>query len=109
MKVKVTEQGVVIPKELLEGAEEVEICQENGFILIKPTLKSDLILELGKNLVGGGVTDASQKHDDRNQNYLEHQNKNDTSDANPDPLADFIGAVYHGALAQNTDRELYES
>ena len=109
MKVKVTEQGVVIPKELLEGAEEVEICQENGLILIKPTLKVDPILGLGKNPVVSGVTDALQKHDERNQNHLEHQNKKDTSDANPDPLADFIGAVSHGALAQNTDRELYES
>ncbi len=52
----------------------------------------------------------SQNHNfQRNQNHLEHQKKNDTSDANPDPLADFIGAVSHGALAQNTDRELYES
>lgn len=63
MKVKVTEQGVVIPKELLEGAEEVEICQENGLILIKPTLMRDPILGLGKNPVVGGITDASEGHD----------------------------------------------
>ena len=83
MKVKVTEQGVVIPKELLEGLEEVEICQEEGLIIVKPSL--------------------------RNQSNLEQRNKNNGSDAKADPLDDFIGAVSHGSLAQNLDRELYES
>ena len=83
MKVKVTEKGIVIPKELLEGLEEVEICQEEGLIIVKPSL--------------------------RNQKDLEQRNKNDRSDAQADPLDDFIGAVSHGSLAQNLDRELYES
>ncbi len=29
------------------------------------------------------------------------------SDSQVDPLSEFIGAVHHGSLAQNIDRELY--
>lgn len=63
MKAKVTEQGVVIPKEFLEGVEEVEISEENGLILVRPSSESDPILELGKHPVVCGVTDASENHD----------------------------------------------
>lgn len=63
MKAKVTEQGVVIPKELLEGTEEVEIRKENGFLMVVPITKSDPILELGKHPVVCGVPDASERHD----------------------------------------------
>ena len=63
MKIKVTEQGVVVPKELLEGIEEVEIFQEDGFIIIRPDFNSDPILELGKNPIISGFTDASEHHD----------------------------------------------
>ncbi len=45
----------------------------------------------------------------RNQKHLELQDKNDTSDVSLDPLAEFMGAVSHGSLAQNTDNELYKS
>ena len=50
----------------------------------------------------------------RNQKHLELQNKNETSYVNSDyvnsdPLADFIGAVSHGCLAQNIDIEIYKS
>lgn len=37
MKIRVTNQGVVIPKEFFEGIEEVEIRQEQGHLLIIPT------------------------------------------------------------------------
>ena len=83
MKVKVTEQGVVIPKELLEGLEEVEICQEDGLLIVKPSLS--------------------------NQSHLEQRNQSNRSEAKSDPLDEFIGAVSHGSLAQNLDRELYGS
>lgn len=63
MKLKVTEQGVVIPKALLEGIDEIEIRQEDGQILLIPIFKIDPILELGKNPVECGVTDASEHHD----------------------------------------------
>ncbi len=81
MTVKVTERGVVIPKELLEGLEEVEICQEEDLIIVKLYL--------------------------RNQSHLKQRNKNNRSEAKADPLDEFIGAVSHGSLAQNLDRELY--
>jgi virulence-associated protein VagC len=40
MKVKVTEQGITVPKEFFEGIEEVEIRQENGWIVMIPTQSS---------------------------------------------------------------------
>ena len=63
MKLKVTEQGVVIPKEFLEGVEEVEIRKENNLIVVITTIKSDPILEMGMHPVSCGVTDASEQSD----------------------------------------------
>jgi len=63
MRLEVTPQGVVIPKELLEGCREVEIRKTNGFIIIIPTTKLDPILELGKNPVICGIRNASEHHD----------------------------------------------
>jgi len=63
MKTKVTEQGVVIPKELLVGAEEVDIRAEDHRIVIIPMPSNDPILELGNHPVACGVTDASEHHD----------------------------------------------
>lgn len=63
MKRKVTTEDLFIPKELLEGYEEVEIRRQNDFILIVPTAKRDPILDLGKHPVSVGVSDASEQHD----------------------------------------------
>lgn len=63
MKARVTDQGVVIPKELLEGVEEVEIRKEDHFIMVVPTLRDDPILGLGKHPVSCGAPDASEHHD----------------------------------------------
>jgi virulence-associated protein VagC len=63
MKAKVTEQGVVIPKEFLEGIKEVEIRKTDNLIVIVPTTKSDPILALGQCPVNCGVSDASERHD----------------------------------------------
>ena len=38
MKVKVTEQGLMIPKEWLEGIQEVEVRIENHRIVLVPTV-----------------------------------------------------------------------
>jgi hypothetical protein len=38
MKVKVTEQGLTIPKEWLEGIQEVEVRIENHQIVLVPTV-----------------------------------------------------------------------
>ena len=63
MKLKVTAEGVIIPKEFLEGFDEVEISRKNGFILVIPTAKRDPLLELGTHPVICGVSDASEHHD----------------------------------------------
>ena len=63
MKAQVSEHGVIIPKELLEGVNEVEIRKEDNLILVIPTNKIDPILELGKDPVPCGVSNASEQHD----------------------------------------------
>lgn len=63
MKVKVTEQGLLIPKQLLQGVQEVEIRRYQGALLIVPLAKNDPILELGKEPIIEGVQDASINHD----------------------------------------------
>lgn len=63
MKLRVTEQGLVIPKELLEGIEEVDIQQQNGLILLVPTTRQDPILGLGISPVECNAPDASENHD----------------------------------------------
>lgn len=61
MKVKVTEDGVLIPKNFLEGVKEVEIRTENGLIFIVP-LADDPILHLGSQPVKDEAEDSSGSH-----------------------------------------------
>ncbi len=63
MKVKVTEQGLLIPKELLEGFQEFEVQKENHQIVLTPTEEPDPIWQLGSNPISLGITDASENHD----------------------------------------------
>lgn len=63
MKAKVTEDGVIVPKELLDGADEVDIRKENNLIVIVLKTKGDPILGFGKHPVSCGVPDASERHD----------------------------------------------
>ena len=63
MKTRVTENGVVIPKECFERVDEVDIRQEDGVILVVPIGIEDPIWGLGKNPVEGGLRDASENHD----------------------------------------------
>jgi len=63
MKTKVTEQGLLIPKELLEGFDEVEIRKQNHQVLIVPASESDPILQLGREPILADITDASTDHD----------------------------------------------
>jgi len=63
MKAVVTEQGLIIPRELLEGVKEVEIQKENDKISIIPIVSDDPILSLGTHPVACGVPEASEKHD----------------------------------------------
>ena len=63
MKAKVTNRGLVIPREMLSGVEEVEIRKEDRCIVISLLSKSDPILTLGKNPVECGAPNASEHHD----------------------------------------------
>ncbi len=65
MKARVTERGLLIPKSLLKGFDEVEIRQEQRKITIIP-LNSDPIRNLGQTPLDVCETDASEQHD----NYL---------------------------------------
>ena len=63
MRTEVTDQGLLVPKHLLEGVKEVEIRKENNVILIIPFPSQDPILRLGQNPITDDVTDASVSHD----------------------------------------------
>ena len=68
MRTKVTAEGLLIPKTLLEGVEEVEIRQEQGILVIVPVTDPDPLLTLGTEPIDLEVADASVRHDD----YLYH-------------------------------------
>ena len=85
MRIKISEHGVVIPKEFFEGATEVDIRKQNGIIVVVPTEqedasgaprqtlhqarswadipKNDPIYDIGKNPVTLDITDASENLD----------------------------------------------
>ncbi len=63
MKAKVTEQGLLIPKELLEGMEDVEICREENGIRVVPIIGDDPIFQLGREPATLGIEDAATNHD----------------------------------------------
>lgn len=84
MKMKVTKEGVLIPKEVTDrlGSEEVEVREEPGRLLISPATSKpsmsedspdrawgessngeDSIFSMGEDPVDDDVTDASVKHD----------------------------------------------
>ena len=63
MRTKVTDEGVVIPKDLLSGITEVDIRKQNGIIVVVPIGKNDPIYDIGKNPVKLGIADASENLD----------------------------------------------
>ncbi len=63
MRAKVTEDGILVPKQWFEGINEVEIRREHDIILIKPITAADPILCLGTQPVEVDVDDASLHHD----------------------------------------------
>lgn len=63
MRTEVGDQGLLIPKQLLEGIKEVEIRKEGSLILVIPVPAEDPILQLGNEPVTDNVTDASVNHD----------------------------------------------
>jgi len=63
MRIKVTENGVLIPKMWLEGIDKVDIQQTPDMILVVPVQENDPILNLGKQPILLDVEDASINHD----------------------------------------------
>lgn len=63
MKTKVSDQGVLIPKEFFIGVEEVEIRQEDHGVIVTPIMQDDPILQLGTEPIDDEITDASSNHD----------------------------------------------
>lgn len=71
MKLKVDQHGVTVPKHMLGDADEVDVREENGHIVLKPIsqtenqddLGEDPILSLGQDPIPCGATDASENHD----------------------------------------------
>ncbi|MEA5511490.1 hypothetical protein VB715_17090 [Crocosphaera sp. UHCC 0190] len=63
MRLQVTEQGLLIPKEILGETEEVEVTQEQEKIIITTIKKHKSIWELGTNPVECDVKDGAMNHD----------------------------------------------
>ncbi len=64
MKIKVTEQGALIPKEFLVRVKEVEIRRENNLLIISPTIEEeDLTWELGEDTISFGGVDDVENYD----------------------------------------------
>jgi len=69
MKVKVDNAGVTVPKRMLGDADEVEIRNEEGRIVIEPvpptdtSEEADPVLGLGQDPVSCDAPDASTNHD----------------------------------------------
>lgn len=63
MRTKVSENGLLIPKDLLTGITEVDIRKQNGIIMVVPAGKDDPIYDIGKDPVASGVSDASENLD----------------------------------------------
>lgn len=63
MRTKVTENGVLIPKTMLEGIDEVDIQKAQNMIIVVPVPADDPIVNLGKHPIHLEVEDASVNHD----------------------------------------------
>lgn len=64
MKLKVTESGVVIPREMLPDVEEVDVRLEGSLLVLTPLRdENDPIWEMGNEPVTCGLPDASENHD----------------------------------------------
>jgi hypothetical protein len=63
MRIKVTENGVLIPKGWLEGIDEVDIQKAQNMIIVVPVQVEDPILDLGKHPIRLDVEDAALNYD----------------------------------------------
>jgi hypothetical protein len=63
MRIAVTDQGVVIPRDWFPDVEEVDVEKTRDAVVVRSNLVRDPILELGKNPVDCGIYDGSEQHD----------------------------------------------
>jgi virulence-associated protein VagC len=64
MKVKVTDDGLLIPKGMLIGVDEVEIRTVQRRIIVTPTqAANDPIVDLGTSPVDDEITNGAADHD----------------------------------------------
>lgn len=64
MKLKVTDRGVVIPRDMLPDVDEVDVRSEGGVMMVIPLRAADdPILGLGSDPVDCGDGDASESLD----------------------------------------------
>ncbi len=63
MKLTATEQGLLIPKDILGDSQEFELTKEKGKIIITVIKKPSSIWDLGSNPVECDVKDAAINHD----------------------------------------------
>jgi len=63
MRIPVTEQGVLIPKDWLPDVREVDIQKGEDVILVKPSSTLDSIQGLGADPIECGSADGSEHHD----------------------------------------------
>ncbi len=63
MRSKVTEEGVILPRQWFPGVEEVEIRREKDRVVVQPVRPDDPIMELGRHPITTDVDDASLNHD----------------------------------------------
>ena len=63
MRTRVTDQGIILPKEMFNGVDEVEISRRDDTIVIEPIRVRDPVFELGEDPIDDEVSDASINHD----------------------------------------------
>lgn len=64
VRLKVTDAGVMIPRELLPDVEEVEVRKQGVVLVLRPLGdENDPIWEMGNDAVTCGLPDASVNHD----------------------------------------------
>jgi virulence-associated protein VagC len=64
MRLKVTDAGVIIPRDMLQQAEEVDVRKEGNTVVITPVGdENDPIWQMGSDPVTCGVSDAASNHD----------------------------------------------
>jgi len=63
MRIAVTEQGVVIPRDWFPDIQEVDVEKTRDAIIVRSNLARDPILDMGKNPVDCEIADGSEQHD----------------------------------------------